>query len=183
PLDDHAVVDERLDQLFDIEGVPIGAIDDEIPKGGGDLGDMLQKLADQSAAGKLGERLELDALVKALPLAPLRATFVETRSRHAEDEQRQARVVSNQVVDEVQGSVVRPMDVLDVDHDRVHPRSGGEELTQVVLGHPTEGITILQRRLHLRPVGEIEADELPDEMRFPLGSLPQEFRNAFDELL
>src|SRR5262245_12845549 len=52
-LEDHSVIDQSLDQFFNVEGIAVGALDDQIAQLRRDLGHLLEQLSHQAPAGKL----------------------------------------------------------------------------------------------------------------------------------
>src|SRR5439155_24795560 len=77
----------------------------------------------------VGERRERDRRRVQLPAAPLRSSLEQLDPRRAEDQHRYTPHPVREMLDEVEKAVVRPLDVLEDEHERPALRHPFEEAT------------------------------------------------------
>ena len=72
PPDDDTGVDEPGDELLDVEGVALGAVDHEVGQLGRHLADVLEELTEQQTALPARQRFQRQPGVVREPFAPVR---------------------------------------------------------------------------------------------------------------
>ena len=88
---------------------------------------LLQKLPEQERRLLVGERLERERGRVELAAAPAGPPLEELRPRRADHEQRDVGHPVDQLVDEVEQALVRPVQVLEDEHERALLGKGLEE--------------------------------------------------------
>ena len=111
---DHALVDEHLDELFDVKQVSFSTSDDHLTQYFRDALRLPQDLLDQLPALALGQGPQVDPLVvgHALPHEGRRSSEL-CRARHRTNSLAPAH--ARDLIHEVQRSVIRPVNVLEQD--------------------------------------------------------------------
>ena len=163
--DDAPLVNQHLDQFFGVERVAFRAAHHQVAQGGRHLGHPLQDLGHELPAGAPGERQQVEPRMGLVPLAPLRAALVEWGAGEGKDQQRQVVAPLHQVGDGVERVVVGPVQVFEQEHRRVGGADGGEELHQIVQRPVVDLLGVVENAAQVRAGGEIQPDEMPDEMR------------------
>ena len=99
------------------KGVAFGALGDQGAQTVGHARQARQQRVSKLRGLGAVERSEIDAPLDAVLAPPLRPPRVERGARRAEQQQRQLGMVGDQVLDEVQAAVVRPVQVIEQRHD------------------------------------------------------------------
>ncbi len=157
---------------------------------------MPRRRADQLCGLVVGQRRERKRRRVELAAAPARAALEELRPRRRDDEQRDVRQPVDELVEEVEEALVRPVDVLDDDDERTllgetleEAAPGGERLVAAIaseLCFAGEAEEREEMRLDARLVaraGERVLDDLVDLRRDVLRRvLLQDARLRLDDL-
>ncbi len=127
----RAALDEHADRLLDEERVPLRALQEPLRKRRRQLAGRACELGDELLDEQLallgGERLELDRRRAHAPSTPSRTRIEELRTREADDQERRANPV-REMLDEVEQRLLRPVDVLEVEDERLDVREALHDL-------------------------------------------------------
>ena len=123
--DDAARVDQMADDLLEIEGISLAALEDRPVHGVGQVVDR-QEQSDEAIRIGPGERLERDAGGVPPPAAPRRTALPQLRPGGADDEDASLRPIGD-LLEQIEERGIGPVDVLDDDHHGAAEREGGEE--------------------------------------------------------
>jgi hypothetical protein len=160
-----ALLTQAADHLLGEERVTAGALGDELDHGR-DVGALGHQRRDQ-LAGLVGrQRLEEDRRRGTAAAAPVRPALEQLVTRQAQDQERRAHP-ARQVLDQVEHSVVGPMDVFEDEHGRPLPgtRLDAEaDRREERLAQPLGVLRLELRRLR----GRLDRDQAADQCRHPL---------------
>jgi hypothetical protein len=118
-------VDQPPDDLLEVERVPLGALEDLVVDGSGEVVDAQQQ--PYEPIGLVArQRIQCDRRHVPSPAAPTGALRCQVRPRRTEEDDR-ALDVLRELVEEIQEHGVGPMDVLDDDDDGNALPECGEE--------------------------------------------------------
>ena len=125
--DDHALVDQVTDDLFEEEGVALGALEDPLTHGSRQIRHREQQ-PDEPVRFDGGERVEADRGDVALAAAPTGTPLGQLRARRTQEECRPDHAVG-ELLQEIEQRLVGPVDVVDHRDQRRPAREGREEGT------------------------------------------------------
>ena len=127
----RAVVEEHLDDLLDVERVPVGRGGDPRPGLGGD-GRAFEQGLDEPLGLGLGERLETERGRVGLAATPAGARVEEVRAGHCQEQDRDAARPVGDVLDEIEQRRFGPLEVVEDDDDG----SDGRQALEAAAGPP-----------------------------------------------
>ena len=162
---DRPLVDQHLDQLFHVEGVALGAADDQLAQRGGDRRELLQQFAGECLSDARIERAQVDALVLDAA-APVAAALEQGRPGQAEHEHRHVAIDLGEMDEEVERAVVGPVQVVELEHDRCaglrrdaakHLRRGVERAVADLAGVAADAAQVAA-------VAEVEPDQVAEQV-------------------
>ena len=171
---DDPVVDEHLHQLLDVEGVAVGAVQDQLDQFVGDIVGEPEDLGDQQPRGHRAECVETDGLAVG-GVAPCRSALVQRWTGRGHNEHGERSDEAGEPLDEIERLVVGPMHVLEEHHHRCLTRESTQELDEVGTGCDGKRVAFDARRR----CAEIETK--PGTERHRLVG-PQRGRGPLDEL-
>ena len=150
----HAVLDQHVDQLFDVERVALRTLDNQITERAGYAARLLQNLAHQSPAGSPRKGPEFDLGVDRLSLTPTGTALEQRRAGQADHQQARVGHRRHELVEQIEGAIIRPMDILQQDHGRL-AGNRAQVLGQMGRGQRPKGLAT-QLILHRRTAGETQ---------------------------
>ena len=140
-LDEDAVLDEHPQHLLEEERVAAGRAADRV---GGVRVERAGQVLEQRAHVLPRQRRQLDRRP-----SPRRPQLREVRARHAADEDRRVATPAGEVLDEVEEGRLRPLDVVEHEHERLLAR---ERLEQAA----DRRVELIGARAWLRPADGLE---------------------------
>ena len=163
---DRALVDQHLDQLFHVERVAFRAADDQLAQRGRHFGQLLQQLVGELLAVALVERHQVDAQVRRAAGDALGTALEQRRARQAQHQQRHIAVDVGQVGQELERSVVGPVQVVELQQQRrrLARADPPQHLRGGVEGAGADLLRVVEDALHVPAVAEVEADQMPEQV-------------------
>ena len=115
--EDHAVVEQHLDQFFHVKRVAFRATRQQRAQCGRYLGKAVQQQVGEFVAECLVERPEFDLVVALDVMRPVGVALEERRACQHQCQQRRVVVAGQEVAHKVERAVVAPMQVIQHHHD------------------------------------------------------------------
>ena len=171
----RAPLDEHSHQLFHVEGVAFGAPGNEFGQRGRHLGKALEQLAGELAALACVEHAEVDA-----PMSigwpdggDVAAPLEQDRTRQGDDEQCHVAVHIEQVFQELERTVVGPVEILEQQDDRgtVRACDAAHQLRGSVEGAVADLARVVAYAGNMRAVVKIQSDQVAQQVGVGLGEL------------
>ena len=182
--DDRAVIDQHLHQFFHVERVALGCRGDQIAQCGGHRVEPLQKFERQFATGAFVQRLQVDSGVGRLDAGPTAAPLEQAGPRQAQKKHRHVMADLQQVVDEVERTLIGPMKIVQNDHRGVRFVLGhaAHRLRRRVEGAVAQLFGVVEQAAHVRAGRKVEPDQVAEHMGLRFTVVPEQRGDAVDEL-
>src|SRR5574339_782564 len=96
--------------------------------------------------------------------SPGRSLFKKSRTREAKEQKRQIGLLAHQGLEKVQGTGIRPMDILQEYHNCLTMRNVGNKFGAVVEGEITHLTGVVQDAFQVFAARVIQPDQVTDEV-------------------